>query len=80
MKTLNQLTISWQQELGSILLRKPADLVDLLFYFQTLQVVKLGLMALESAVNIVFAPELRLILILQGAGAKYQTKDEKSRR
>lgn len=31
-------------------------------------------MALESAVNIVFAPELRLIFILQGARAKYQTK------
>lgn len=58
-------------------MRKPTDLVDLLFYFQTLQVVKLWLMALESAVNIVFAPELRLILILPERRAKYQTKGRK---
>lgn len=62
----DSLTVSRQKELSSVLLRKPANLVDLLFYFQTLQVVELGLVALESAVNIVLAPELRWILILPG--------------
>lgn len=38
----------------SVLLRQPSDLIDLLLDLQTLKVVKLGLMALESAVDIVF--------------------------
>lgn len=36
-----------------ILLWQPSDLVDLFFNLQTLQVVKVWLMALESAVDIV---------------------------
>lgn len=61
------LTVSRQKELSGVLLWEPTNLVDLLFYFQTLQVVELWLVALESAVNIVLATELRRILVLPGA-------------
>ena len=58
------LTVCRQQELCCILLRQPSDLVDLLLDLKAFQVVKLRLMALEGAVNIVFSSALRLILTL----------------
>lgn len=39
----------------SILLRQPSDLIDLLLNLQTLKVIKLRLMALECAVDIVLS-------------------------
>lgn len=47
------LTIGGEQEMCSILLWQPSDLVDLFLDLQTLQVVKVGLVALECAVDIV---------------------------
>lgn len=58
------LTVGGQQEVGGILLREPFDLVDLLLNLQTLQVVKLRLVALEGAVNIVLPSTLGLALAL----------------
>lgn len=54
------LTIGGEQELGSILLRQPSDLVDLFFNLQTLQVVKVWLVALECAVDIILPRVRRL--------------------
>lgn len=47
-----------------ILLRQPSNLVDLLLNLKTFQVVKLRLVALEGAVNIVLSSALWLILTL----------------
>ena len=59
------LAIGGEEEAGSILLRQPADLVDLFLDFQAFQVVKLRLMALKGAVNIVLPPPVWLIFTLQ---------------
>lgn len=64
------LTVGGEQEVGSILLRKPFDLVDLLLDLQTLQIVELRLVALECAVNIILPPTLRLTLTLRWKGEK----------
>lgn len=56
------LTVRGQQELCGVFLWQPADLVDLLLDLQTLQVVELGLVALERAVNVVVAAALCLVL------------------
>jgi hypothetical protein len=40
--------------MGSILSSAPLDLVDLLFYFEGLQVIELGLVGLELRVELVF--------------------------
>lgn len=61
----DRLTVGGQQEVGGILLRKPFDLVDLLLNLQTLQVVKLRLVALECTVNIVLPSTLGLAFTLQ---------------
>lgn len=47
------LTIGGEQEMCCVLLRQPSDLVDFLLYLQTLQVVKVRLVTLERAVDIV---------------------------
>lgn len=47
-----------------ILLRQPSNLVDLLLNLEAFQVVKLRLVALEGAVNVVLSTALRLILAL----------------
>ena len=39
--------------MGGICSRQPLDLVDLLLYLQTLEIVKLGLVTLECAVDVV---------------------------
>lgn len=52
---MGPLTICGQEEVCSILLRQPSDLIDLLFNLQTLKVIKLGLVALECAVDIVLS-------------------------
>lgn len=49
------LTVGGEEEVGSVLLRQPSNLIDLLLDLQTLKVVKLGFMALESAVDIVLS-------------------------
>lgn len=38
-----------------VLLREPFDLVDFLLYLQALEIVELRFVALESAVDIIFA-------------------------
>lgn len=48
-----------------VLLRKPSYLVDLLLNLQTLQVVKLWLVALEGAVDIILSSPVGLALTLQ---------------
>lgn len=52
---LKSLTVGGEEEVRGVLLRQPADLVDLLLDLQTLKVVELGLVALEGAVDIVLA-------------------------
>lgn len=49
------LTIGGEEEVCGILLRQPSDLIDLLLNLQTLKVVKLRLVALECAVDIVLS-------------------------
>lgn len=66
------LTICRQKELCCILLRQPSNLVDLLLDLKAFQVVKLRLVALEGAVNIVLSSTLWLILTLK----KWQTADQ----
>lgn len=61
----DSLTIGAEQRVGCILLWQPLDLVDFFLNFQALQIVELGLMALESAVNIVLPLAVRLIFTLQ---------------
>ena len=59
--------------MGGVLLRQPSDLVDLLLDLQTLQVVKLRLVALERAVDIVLSLGVWLCLTLErkrGGGEK----------
>lgn len=51
----------------SILLWQPSDLVDLFFNLQTLQVVKVRLVALECAVDVVLARVHRLPHLLRFA-------------
>lgn len=60
------LTIGGQQRVCGVLLREPFDLVDLLLDLQALQVVELGLVALEGAVHVVLALAVRRVLTLQG--------------
>ena len=50
-------TIGCEEEEGRAGLLDPADLVDFLFDFQALQVVKLGFVALKCAVDIVVTSE-----------------------
>lgn len=52
--------------MGGILLREPFDLVDFLLYLQTLEIVELRLVALESAVDVVLALAVRRVFTLQG--------------
>lgn len=52
---VKSLTIGGQEEVCGVLLRQPSDLIDLLLNLQTLKVVKLGLMALKGAVDIVLS-------------------------
>ena len=54
-------TVSCEKEQGRSRARllDPANLVDLLLYFQALEVVKLRLVALEGAEHVVVAPEDR---------------------
>lgn len=61
---VKSLTIGREEELSSILLRQPSDLIDLLLDLQTLKVVKLRLMALKGAVDIVLSLGERLSLAL----------------
>lgn len=49
------LTIGGEEEVCGVLLRQPSDLIDLLLDLQTLKVVKLWLMALKGAVDIVLS-------------------------
>lgn len=49
------LTIGGEEEVCGVLLRQPPDLIDLLLDLQTLKVVKLGFMALKSAVDIILS-------------------------
>lgn len=49
------LTIGREEEMCGILLRQPSNLIDLLLNLQTLKVVKLRLVALECAVDIVLS-------------------------
>lgn len=54
------LTIGGEEEMCCILLWQPSDLVDFFFNFQTLQVVKVRLVALKRAVDIVLPRVPRL--------------------
>lgn len=49
------LTIGGKQEVCSVLLRQPSNLIDLLLNLQTLKIVEFGLMALKGAVDIVLS-------------------------
>lgn len=52
---LRALTIGGKEEVCSVLLWQPSDLIDLLLDLQTLKVVKLRLVALKCAVDIVLS-------------------------
>lgn len=62
---MGSLTIGGEEKVCGVLLRQPSDLIDLLLDLQTLKVVKLGLMALEGAVDIVLSLREWLSLALQ---------------
>lgn len=64
------LTIGGEEEVCGILLRQPSDLIDLLLNLQTLKVVKLRLMALECAVDIVLSLGKWLSFALQEEKAR----------
>ena len=49
-------TVCGEEEVGRVLALEPPDLVDLLLNLQGLEVVELGLVALEGAVHVVLAP------------------------
>lgn len=59
-----ELTVGGEQKVRCVLLREPFDLVDLLLDLQTLQVVKLGLVTLECAVNVVLPSTMGLCFTL----------------
>lgn len=61
---LDGFIVCGQEEVCSIFLRKPADLVDLFLDFQTLQIVELRLVTLERAVDVILGAALRQVLIL----------------
>lgn len=73
------LTIGGEEEVCCILLWQPSDFVDFLFDLQTLQVVKVWLVTLERAVDIVLpgVPRLprllRLPFRLSGANSETNT-------
>lgn len=48
-------TIGGEEEVCSVLLRQPSDLIDLLLDLEALKVVELRLMALKGAVDIVLS-------------------------
>lgn len=52
---MGSLTIGGEKKVCGILLRQPSDLIDLLLDLQTLKVVKLRLMALEGAVDVILS-------------------------
>ena len=56
---LDRLVIGGEEEMGHVLSTQPPDLVDLLLDLQTLQVVELGLVTLECAVNVVIGAYIR---------------------
>ena len=66
------LTVGGEEEVCSVLLGQPSDLVDLLLDLQALQVVELWLVALEGAVHVVLPPPLGLALALHRGGATVQ--------
>lgn len=61
-------TICRQEEVSCVALRQPPDFVDLLFDLQALQVVELGLVALEGAVHVVLRSTPGPILALNNKG------------
>ena len=48
-------TICREEEMGGVLSSAPLDLVDLLLYFQRLEVIELGFMRLKFCVELVLA-------------------------
>lgn len=58
------LTVGGEEKVGSVLLRQPSNLIDLLLNLQTLKVVKFRLMALKGAVHVVLSLGKWLILAL----------------
>lgn len=52
---LRALTVGGKEEVRGVLLWQPSDLIDLLLNLQTLKVVKLRLVALKCAVDIVLS-------------------------
>lgn len=48
-------TIGGEEEVGGVMWRQPANLIDFLFNLQTFQVIKLRLMTLKCTINIIFA-------------------------
>lgn len=65
-------TIGREEEVCSVLLRQPSDLIDLLLDLEALKVVELGLMALKGAVDVVLSlgEWLSLALWEEGNGRK----------
>lgn len=70
------LTIGGEEEVRGILLRQPSDLIDLLLNLQTLKVVKLRLVALECAVDIVLSLGEGLRFALEKEEATGRTVDK----
>lgn len=52
---VSALTIGGEEEVGGVMRRQPANLIDFLLNLQTFQIIKLRLMTLKCTVNIIFA-------------------------
>lgn len=53
--SVSALTIGGEEEVGGVMRRQPANLIDFLFNLQTFQVIELRLMTLKCTVNIIFS-------------------------
>lgn len=52
---ISALTIGGEEEVGGVMWRQPANLIDFLLNLQTFQVIELRLMTLKCTINIIFA-------------------------
>lgn len=52
---VSALTIGGEEEVGGVMRRQPANLIDFLLNLHTFQIIKLRLMTLKCTINIIFA-------------------------
>lgn len=55
LESILAVTICGEEEVGGVMRRQPANLINFLLNLQTFQVIKLRLMTLKCTINIIFA-------------------------